>query len=797
VRSRLALLAVVLATAASLWMLADRVRLDPDVAALLPDSGQGATLRQYVRAFGGGDLAMVLVRGDDPETVRTAADQVARALSGCPHVLAAVNQVHPPRSSDPSLAWAFADEPSRQRLAAALDPEAMRLRLAETRALLLGPGAASLRPELAQDPLRLRQLAWSGRAQVAASGAPSETGWLGTAGGDLVADDGRARLVVLAPDGEALRGRDAHAAVRSIEQCLQQVRSAHGTVSIDVTGGHAIAAATEDMIRRDLQWSGAVSVLLVSAVFALTFRRLRALVAVMPPLAMGTLWSAALGGLLLGRLSAISIAFVAVVVGVGVDTGVHVYAALLEARRGGLPPAEAARQAASTTARPTLIAAATASAAFGALGLSSIRALQQLGVLCALGELLTAIAILVVTPTLGAWLERGHPPPERQPRWTDTLDRITRWRWATVALAAIAAIPAAALVIRGMPRFNDAFVAIRPSMLDPVRTLDRVYALFGGGARQWVAIVSDRDLDAARTRSDRLFERLASATAGVADIDALGRLAPSLDTQRARLEDRDRLDLPSRVPDLRAALQAEGFAPDRFDAAFAWMASPAHRVHDPLDEGTAAAALLRARFVGHVDDRWYVATYVRPRPGHEAQVERAVAEADPQAVLTGYSRLDSALRSALVHDLPRIGLAAALLVIAAMAGALRSRRELGIALATLGLEAVWVLAVVRSAGIRLHAYNFMVLPVLLGVTVDESMFLLHRARADGMAEALRREGPSVVATGATTAAGFGALLVCRYDALADMGWLGLAGVLIGLASSLVVVPALGHRSRAG
>ncbi len=795
-RSRRALIAVVLATAASLWMLASKVRVDPDVAALLPDAGQGATLRQYVRAFGGGDLAMVLVRGSDPDVVRAATDQATRALSGCPHVLAAVDHVRPPPSSDPSLAWAFADEPARQRLAAALDPEAMRSRLAETRALLLGPGAASLRPDLEQDPLRLRQLAWSERTQVDADGAPSETGGVGTAGSALVADDGRARLVLLAPEGEALRGSDAHAVMRSVERCLQRVRSTHRTVSIDITGGHAIAAATEDMIRRDLQWSGAVSVLLASAVFALTFRRLRALVAVMPPLAMGTLWSAALGGLLLGRLSAISVAFVAVVVGVGVDTGVHVYATLLEARRDGLPPAEAARRAASKTARPTLTAAATASVAFGALGLSSIRALQQLGVLCALGELLTAIAMLVATPTIGAWLERGHPPPERRPRWTRGLDRITRWRWATGALAAIAAIPAAALVVRGLPRIHDAFVAIRPSTLEPVRTLDRVYALFGGSARQWVVIVSDRDRDQARTRSDRLFERLAATTAGVADIDALGRLAPSIDTQRARLEDRDRLDLPSRVPALRAALQAEGFVPDRFGAAFAWMASPSHRVHDPLDEGTAAAALLRARFVGHLEDRWYVATYVRPRAGHEAQVERAVAEADPQAVLTGYARFDSALRSALVHDLPRIGLAAALLVVAAMAGALRSRREIGIALATLGFEAVWVLAVVRWAGIRLHAYDLMVLPVLLGVTVDESMFLLHRARTDGMAEALRREGPSVVATGATTAAGFGALLVCRYDALADIGWIGLAGVLTGLAATLIVVPVLGHRPHA-
>ena len=93
------------------------------------------------------------------------------------------------------------------------------------------------------------------------------------------------------------------------------------------------------MLRRDLEVSGALSVVLASLAFVLTFRRARALVAVLPPLALGTLWTTGLAALLPAGLSAVAIAFAAVVVGVGVDTGVHVYAALLDARRAGLSPA--------------------------------------------------------------------------------------------------------------------------------------------------------------------------------------------------------------------------------------------------------------------------------------------------------------------------------------------------------------------------------------------------------------------------------------------------------------------------
>jgi predicted RND superfamily exporter protein len=58
-----------------------------------------------------------------------------------------------------------------------------------------------------------------------------------------------------------------------------------------------------------------------------------------------------------------------------------------------------------------------------------------------------------------------------------------------------------------------------------------------------------------------------------------------------------------------------------------------------------------------------------------------------------------------------------------------------------------------------------------------------------MSEALRTQGPLVAATALTTAAGFGALIACRFDGLRDLGAVGAIGVLAGLVAALVVVPA--------
>jgi predicted RND superfamily exporter protein len=90
--------------------------------------------------------------------------------------------------------------------------------------------------------------------------------------------------------------------------------------------------------------------------------------------------------------------------------------------------------------------------------------------------------------------------------------------------------------------------------------------------------------------------------------------------------------------------------------------------------------------------------------------------------------------------------------------------------------------------VPIHAYDALVLPALLGVTVDEAMFLVHGLRRGSLAEALEREGPSVAATALSTAAGFGALLACRFEGPVHLGVLGAVGSLVGLGAALFVVP---------
>jgi hypothetical protein len=651
--------------------------------------------------------------------------------------------------------------------------------------MLLAPvGSEDLDAWLSRDPLRLSTIPWESRSELAA-------GVVAAPGGAFVADEGRARLVLAEPRGSAFASDSARAVVEDVERA--EAEAARPGVTTEMTGGHAIAWATERMLKRDLEVSGTLSAVLASLAFVLTFRRARALAAVLPPLALGTLWTTGIAALFPSGLSAVAIAFAAVVVGVGVDTGVHVYAALLEARRAGLGPAEAATAARAATWKPTLTAAAVAAVAFASLALSGLRAMKQLGLLCGAGELLTAVAILLVTPEIGAWMERGAPPPVHAARWLDALAWTSRTRRRAVWTLAACAVPVVGVVLAGWPQPADALVAVRPTRMEPLAVEEHIHAVFGGRPGQWIVLTTDADEERARTRADRVAEALEpEREAGRVDgFDALATFAPSATTKQARLADRDALDLPSRREALAAALRDAGFSVDSFGPALDAFAHPSHA--DPTGGGDPAGPLswLFARHMAHDGGETLVATYVRPAgdAAAGARLRAAILAADPGSAVTGFDAIDRALRDALGRDLVLVGGVALVVVALAMRLALRSMRHAVVALATLVCEMALVGIAMRVLAVRWHVYDALVLPVLFGVTIDESMFLLYAARTRPVEDALRAQGPLVAATALTTAAGFAALIACRFDGLRDLGLVGTLGVLAGLLAALVVVPA--------
>ena len=182
-------LALLVATCLSLYLSTFKLRLSSDLTDLFPNRGDAGMLTRFLRGFGGGDLAVVLVRGDDPAEVDRAGAALAEALRTKGSVVRVLSSAPPPKGFDPTLAWAYAGPTARDALAEALTPEGMRARLDGTREMLLAPGSSEAAEWLAKDPLRLTTLPWEHRTEIAAGvnvgtgadgafvGDPGARGW--------------------------------------------------------------------------------------------------------------------------------------------------------------------------------------------------------------------------------------------------------------------------------------------------------------------------------------------------------------------------------------------------------------------------------------------------------------------------------------------------------------------------------------------------------------------------------------------------------------------------------------------
>jgi predicted RND superfamily exporter protein len=94
------------------------------------------------------------------------------------------------------------------------------------------------------------------------------------------------------------------------------------------------------------------------------------------------------------------------------------------------------------------------------------------------------------------------------------------------------------------------------------------------------------------------------------------------------------------------------------------------------------------------------------------------------------------------------------------------------------------------SGIALDPVNLIVLPLIIGIGVDDAVYLYAGVR-QGLAvdEAMLETGRALVMTTYTEVVGFGCLALSRSPALATMGLLAAIGLLLCLAATLLVLPA--------
>ena len=614
----------------------------------------------------------------------------------------------------------------------------------------------------------------------------------------------------------------------AIREVLRRFRRDHPDISAGLTGKPVLQADEMRTTNDDMSRASIIAIILVGLLFMVMVRGWLRPALAMVALLIAIAWTFGWTTLVVGRLNLLSIVFTLILVGIGVDFGVHVLVRFQEERRNkGL--SLAMRSALLTSGRGNISGAITSSVAFFMTFFTDFRGLQELGIVAGSGLILCLVAMLLVFPALLALVDAKFPVA--QPPAAGRLDRVLRGfdafnrRRPLLVLGVVLALTLAFLPQAAHMGFDGNVLELQATGLDSVRWERRV--LEDDASASWFAAIittSEEELakkiaatkgrpaigqvtslfDVVRPtslRREALFDQLRAVVPTVAAsppppawnpatlesaVDILKSMA-----KKAALVSPDDVkalrDLGRRLLHRAAVLKREPMGRaqvvQRVERARNTVKLMLEGLRAPLREALPKA--LRARLVspsGH----YLLSLFPRENIWDEIPMEHfvsAVRKIDPKATgvpITHYSS---------IQDMRRGFVTAALLAaLGVLVIVFLDFRKLGPTLAAIlpvSLAFLWLTSLMGWAGVDFNLANFFGVPILIGIGVDGGIHLVHRYREGGGFGATRR---AILLTNLTTLIGFGCLLLASHRGLRSLGLIMALGCAACLVATLMVLP---------
>ncbi len=285
-----------------------------------------------------------------------------------------------------------------------------------------------------------------------------------------------------------------------------------GGASFRFAGDVASEADEEDAIGADLFYPSLISVVVILSLFFFSFNRFRSILFATIALVAGIVVDLGFAALTVGKLNMITSSFGALLVGLGIDFGIHIASRYDTLTDGSASPESALAEIFGTVVRPVAIGAFTTAIAFYALCFSRTVAFRQFGLIAGTGILITLLAATTALPALlvafpGRRVPRSGAGTRSRRRAILTYRTVARAaafsaraRWFVLPAAAAATVSAAFFVPRNS--FEYDMRRIGPQGTASQATENLIGERFGISTYQALAVAPD--LESARALAERM-----------------------------------------------------------------------------------------------------------------------------------------------------------------------------------------------------------------------------------------------------------------------------------------------------
>ena len=672
--------------------------------------------------------------------------------------------------------------------------------------------------------------------EAAADGKRATDPWGSALFGDAVGAEARQRVVALRtvdPDGTLASGAPELDVIDAARRDLGLTRDRGFTVRI--TGEPVMNYEELGAVAKQSRFVAVVSFLLFSATIVLALRKARVVAAVCGSLAVSLLWSNGVAAATVGDLNMISAAFNVLIVGLGGEFGIHYAMRYMEFAAQGRSRDDAIVATAESIGESLLSSAGTTSIGFFMFLLTDFAGVAQLGLIAGTGMFISFASTMTVMPamlTLGRPDAAVHVP--NPPAWLARVDRLPIRNARAVRIAA-AIIAFAAVALLPRIRFDYNLTRLHDVTLDSVQAFQEL--LSSAQKSPWTADIIAPNLDAALALAERL-EALPSVEEARTVLD----FVPADQEEKLELVETAALFVPTGVSagpprtdaerrsalerlaeQARAASKGEGkvaASAARLDAAITrFLAGPGR-------EGGVRVVMSRLErdLVGSLPEQIRdLQTLMQPRPVTRddlpPDLTRQMLSEDGRARVQVTPKEDIGDSRALdrfVSDVRKLapdasGLAVYVVewgevtwhaMIAALLGGFfcmlvflvvlwRSVWDSLLAFFPLALAALLTCAALVVLDEAFNFANVIVLPLLIGMSVDSGVHLVHRHRTnpeetDVLGTSTAR---AVFYSALTTMLSFASLAFTPHGGIAAIGQMLTIGVGLVLICYVIVLPA--------
>ncbi len=647
--------------------------------------------------------------------------------------------------------------------------------------------------------------------------------------------------------------RDAET-IGLLRETVEKAQLAYPGLEVGITGEPLLEHDEMVSSEADSNQSGVLSLILVAILFAFTFRQVGRPIAIIGSFVLGAGWTIGFTTIVIGHLNLLTISFFTILVGSGIDFGIHIMLRYEEEFAKGHTIYEAMEEALVGTGADIAVSAFATASAFWAVGMTDFKGVSELGIIASFGILLCLVSTVLPLPAVILLMDRnrqhGHGGMALGSRIL-----VARAESAVLRRAPLTLLLLALAVALAWPRissvgFDYNLLRLQDQRLESVQTELRL--IRDGGQTVLFAVSLADDVPHAREMKAK-FEALST----VSHVDTVSDLFPEITPGKlASLQRLHDLVKDVNIPnpeemgkggggqELRRLgdgfMELERYFKAQRDGL---LNHPSARVRESTKKFESEMDLLfkqlsglgpgpiedgltnfQMNFFSDLDSMVEFLKKQDTNPQMEVQdlpenlKLRSVGKTG-KLVLRVYPKKNIWERAALdefvkeVRQLDPLAIGAPIMIwhhTNTLKGAFEDAGKYAIvaislilflyfrspvwtllSMVPLVLGVLFMLLAMSLHGISFNLANFMGLPLLLGIGMDYGIHILHRAQEERRVNMFDHStGPATALSAMTTVAGFGTLALGGHQGVASLGFILAAGVIGILLAALLILPAI-------